>query len=134
MKPLTIPLILLLICSCTRTVYVPVESTSRSSLISDNISLRADTVILRDTVCITVTQAGDTIRTETVRWRQRFINRIDTVSILRTDTVSKQIPVEIRVPMSESTLSRIWKYAVAIFIGAAVMLMIILRSRLGATK
>lgn len=51
---------LLSIAGCTRTVYVPLESHTTSTLDREHIAARVDTVIDRDTVTLTVSVAGDT--------------------------------------------------------------------------
>lgn len=73
--------------SCSRTVYVPVESSSvHSELRSDSSQNsssvnRIDSVLMRDTVF--VVERGDSVIKTAIRWRERIRIRTDTVVNLR---------------------------------------------------
>lgn len=96
------------LCSCTRTVYTPVE-TVRTEY-EQVTKWRTDTVIDRDTV--SVLQRGDTILQESVKWRWRVRELHDTVIVERVDSVSVPCPVE-------RELSR-WERTKMDFGGAAI--------------
>lgn len=90
-------------CSCARTVYVPVESARRDSIVTVNHVV--DSVILADTVIIT-SRADTVFRTETRR-RDRIRLVRDTIRTSSVDTVKIIVPAP---PSSskESTKSRLW--------------------------
>ena len=85
--------ITLLFGSCTRKVYVPTETvrTEYKDRVVENI--RVDTVAMRDSVAVYVN--GDTVRITKFRdrWRTRIIERHDTCTVTKTDSV--QVPVQV---------------------------------------
>lgn len=85
--------ITLLFGSCTRKVYVPTETvrTEYKDRVVEN--LRVDTTIMRDSVAVYVN--GDTVRITKYRdrWRTRIIERHDTCTVTKTDSV--QVPVQV---------------------------------------
>ena len=131
---LFMPILYILLSSsaCTRTVYVPLESHTASTSDSRHIAARADTLVSRDTVTLTVSVAGDTVRQEVTRWRERIRQIADTVIIQRTDTLYKEIPVTIeRNSGSGTTLLRkaicLGIGCVLAFVAIRVLLQYILR-------
>lgn len=84
-------------CSPRREIkYVPVENTSARI---DTIFLyaeRTDSVIDRDSVMIY--QAGDTVRIESIKWRVRVKERLDTLrsTTLIRDTVTRIIEIPVK--------------------------------------
>ncbi len=87
---------LIVICGCTKKIYVPVES---RLVMTDSVriaTIRRDSVWLKDSVFVSV--RGDTVIKESYRWRTRDRFVIDTVYKERRDTVKvtvvKEIPVE----------------------------------------
>lgn len=90
--------------SCSpRVVQVPVEiRTESASLDSIRASVsRTDTVIKSDTVCIVVSEAGDTVRLTQTRWRERVSVRHDTVAVVRVDTLYREKAVPVSVATTE---------------------------------
>ena len=85
--------ITLLFGSCTRKVYVPTETvrTEYKDRVVEN--LRVDTAAMRDSVAVYVN--GDTVRITKYRdrWRTRIIERHDTCTVTKTDSV--QVPVQV---------------------------------------
>lgn len=85
--------ITLLFGSCTRKVYVPTETvrTEYKDRVVEN--LRVDTAFMRDSVAVYVN--GDTVRITKFRdrWRTRIIERHDTCTVTKTDSV--QVPVQV---------------------------------------
>lgn len=79
-----------LLCGCTSTKYVPVETVKTEYV--DRESARADSVTLRDSVF--VRSAGDTLWVEKWRWRDRVSRVSDTVTVVKTDSVQVPYPVE----------------------------------------
>lgn len=72
---------LMTVSSCTRTVYVPVESVHSDLTVradsAGKVLWRVDTVIDRDTVRMAF--SGDTIYKEVARWRYRYREHTDTI-------------------------------------------------------
>lgn len=75
-------------CSCTRTIYVPVNHSITDSIL--NIRQRTDTVIERDSIMMTA--RGDTTVKEIYRWRERIRHRVDTIYRTRVDSVQVILP------------------------------------------
>lgn len=95
-KPITLPALLpalLLLCACSRKVYVPVESRTATSDTLRIVERRGDTLLLRDSVVMRV--AGDTVVKEV--WRERGLLRGSDSVRDRTvrDTVLREVPVAV---------------------------------------
>lgn len=99
MKGCLVILMLALLCSCTATKYVPVE-TVRTEY-RDHDVLRVDSVMLHDSVVIR--SAGDTVLMEKWRWRDRVSIVRDTVSVTKTDSIQVPYPVEKQLSRWERT-------------------------------
>lgn len=82
--------VLLGMCSCTRTIYVPVTSVQHDSIYLHTHS--RDSIFVHDSV--TIREKGDTIWL--TRWRTEYRDRIlrDTAYIERRDSVAVPYPVE----------------------------------------
>lgn len=76
----------LLCASCTRTVYLPVETVSVKTDTLRLVTLRSDTLRLSDTLILR--QQGDTVIHEQIHWRERLSTRTDTLWRVRTDTLT----------------------------------------------
>ena len=85
--------ITLLFGSCTRKVYVPTETVRTEYKDRVVEAVRVDTTIMRDSVAVYVN--GDTVRITKYRdrWRTRIIERHDTCTVTKTDSV--QVPVQV---------------------------------------
>ena len=85
--------ITLLFGSCTRKVYVPTETVRTEYKDRVVEAVRVDTVAMRDSVAVYVN--GDTVRITKYRdrWRTRIIERHDTCTVTKTDSV--QVPVQV---------------------------------------
>ena len=85
--------ITLLFGSCTRKVYVPTETVRTEYKDRVVEAVRVDTAIMRDSVAVYVN--GDTVRITKFRdrWRTRIIERHDTCTVTKTDSV--QVPVQV---------------------------------------
>ena len=95
-KPITLPALLpalLLLCACSRKVYVPVESRTATSDTLRIVERRGDTLLMRDSVVMRV--AGDTVVKEV--WRERGVLRGSDRVRDRTvrDTVLREVPVAV---------------------------------------
>lgn len=77
--------------SCTRHVYVPVETTKSDTVYLNRVQL--DSIYMRDSVFIE--KSGDTIRESQYKYIYRFKDRIDTLYISKTDSIQVPYPVEV---------------------------------------
>ena len=82
--------VVMLLCGCTTTKYVPVESVRTEK--EEVTKWRTDTLIQGDTRFIYV--KGDTVIDWRDRWRVRIKEVHDTLYIERTDSVAVPYPVE----------------------------------------
>lgn len=85
--------ITLLFGSCTRKVYVPQETVRTEYKDRVVEAVRVDTVAMRDSVAVYVN--GDTVRITKYRdrWRTRIVEKHDTCTVTKTDSV--QVPVQV---------------------------------------
>lgn len=114
--------ILLLLPSCNRRIYVPVESVREvhDTVRIDTASRRADIIIRRDSVIVRDSVAviinGDTIVREVWRWRERVREVHDTVRVAtaasrdtsHSDTAKTAQVVEVEKPLSWWQRTQIW--------------------------
>lgn len=65
---------------------------------------RVDSVYLADSVFMTIYEKGDTIYSEKTktRYRDRFVYKVDSIYIARTDTIRVPMPVERKLSAFES--------------------------------
>jgi len=77
--------------SCTKHVYVPVETTRSDTVYMNRVQL--DSIYMRDSVFIE--KSGDTIREFQYKYIYRFKDRIDTLYISKTDSIQVPYPVEV---------------------------------------
>ncbi len=77
--------------SCTKHVYVPVETTKSDTVYLNRVQL--DSIYMRDSVF--VEKSGDTIREFQYKYIYRFKDRIDTLYISKTDSIQVPYPVEV---------------------------------------
>lgn len=86
-------LLVLLLSSCSRSVYVPVETVRVDTFVKT--AVRVDSVRLTDSVYVSERTVGDTVyivKTRT-QWRDRLQLRVDTVYRSKTDTITKVVEV-----------------------------------------
>ena len=86
-------LLVLLLSSCSRSVYVPVETVRVDTFVKT--AVRVDSVRLTDSVYVSERTVGDTVyivKTRT-QWRDRLQLRVDTVYRSQTDTLTKVVEV-----------------------------------------
>lgn len=103
---------------CTRKVYVPLESNTTHT--DTLIQMRWLTDIQADKDSVFVLIKGDTIYVDRIKWRTRYINRGDTVYIAKTDTVTKEIPVEVE-KIVEVERKRRWWETMLMWVGGIAM-------------
>lgn len=85
--------LVLLLSSCSRSVYVPVETVRVDTFVKT--AVRVDSVRLTDSVYVSERTVGDTVyivKTRT-QWRDRLQLRVDTVYRSQTDTITKVVEV-----------------------------------------
>lgn len=83
-------LVLMLLCGCTRKVYVPVERTVLHTDTFRQQQLRVDSFYLHDSTAVFI--SGDTVRITRYRDRLRDRLRVDTIYRAIGDTVREPIP------------------------------------------
>lgn len=88
--------------------------------------LKADTVLVKDSVLVSIFSAGDTVykTREVWRWRDRTKVRVDTVykSAVRVDTVRVPVAVERKLSWWERTVERPLQQVMAVFIAFAAII------------
>lgn len=121
----------LLLCACSKTVYVPVENTVYHTDTLYRSQLRIDSVLLRDSVTLIV--RGDTVYLTKFRDRVRYRDRIDTVykTVIDTVRLSVPYPVERKLTLSQRAKVNIGGWAIIAFIA---MLAIVLYKRIRRTN
>ena len=96
---------MLILCSCSKKIYVPVESVRIDTFVKS--AVRVDSVRLTDSVYVVERMQGDTFyitKTKT-QWRDRVQLRTDTVYRSKTDTITKVVEVQ-----AKRTRVRWWPY------------------------
>ena len=108
-----------LLCGCRQTQYVPVVTILHDSIYLTQMQrdsiLRYDSIYVRDN--------GDTLYVERWKYLYRDKLRVDTVSVVRVDSVSVPVPVE--KPLSRWERVKIEAGGYAIVVGALAVLAII---------
>lgn len=119
-------LALLLLCGCSRKVYVPTERVITRIDTCFYAQLRVDSVTLRDSVA--VIQRGDTVYMTKYRDRFRYRERVDTVYSSAVDSVTVRVPypVERELTAWEKAKMQTGGAAIALTAAAAVMALIAL--------
>ena len=86
-------LLVLLLSSCSRKVYVAVETVRVDTFLKT--AVRVDSVRLTDSVYVSERTVGDTVYVVKMRtqWRDRLQLRVDTVYRSQTDTITKVVEV-----------------------------------------
>lgn len=121
-------LALLILCgACTRTIYLPVESTVARHDTVRIVALRADTVRLSDT--LRLEQHGDTVICERIHWRERIATRTDTLWREHNDTIREVRTVSPVVDASPSGRSFLWPALAGLFLLIIILLVICLRRK-----
>jgi len=109
--------LLIMCCSCTRTMYVPVTSVQHDSIYLHTHS--SDSIVVRDSV--TIREKGDTIWMTRWRTEYRARIRIDTAYIERRDSVVVPYPVERKLSRKERLYMSAGRVAVPLA-GAGIVL------------
>lgn len=112
--------VLLGMCSCTRTVYVPQTSIQRDSIYLTQ--YRRDSIYLHDSVFIH--SKADTLIVE--KWHTKLVKLVesDTLYIERSDTVRMPYPVEKPLTYWQQNFMSIGKMSVGVWGGILLALVI----------
>ena len=117
--------------SCTRTLYVPVESEHVTTDTVRSVQLRVDSVWLRDS--IVTLQRGDTVWIERYRDRYRYLLTTDTLWQTHTDSVVKREPYPVEV-VKEVPRQLSWWQSIRLWIGNVSLGVILLVLGFGAWR
>lgn len=123
-----VTILLGLLTSC-RTKYVSVPQVSKEYITkTDTVQLiRTDSILLHDSVWVSRWVAGDTVYTTKevyktgIQWRDRYVYKTHTDTLVRTDTIGVPYPVEATLTKSQQRYITIGKYACGVGIGLVVM-------------
>lgn len=115
-------LLITLTASCTKRIYVPVESVHTEYIDRHSI----DTLLLADSIHVSERRQGDTIFIE--KWRERIVYRskatADTICL--TDSVPMPYPVEVikevEKPANRWQRALMWAGGIALLLGGAALL------------
>jgi hypothetical protein len=107
---LWVAVLVLLLSSCSRSVYVPVETVRVDTFVKT--AVRVDSVRLTDSVYVSERTVGDTVyivKTRT-QWRDRLQLRVDTVYRSQTDTITKVVEVVVE---KKAKRRKVWPWLLA---------------------
>lgn len=113
-------LLIVSMCSCTRTVYVPQTTIQRDSVYLTQ--YQRDSIWMHDSVW--VKEKGDTIWLE--KWHTKFVERLvtDTTYIERADTIREPYPVEKQLSWSQKTYITLGRTALGAIILSIILLIV----------
>lgn len=100
---ITVVTALILLCSCSRRVYVPVETVRHNTDTLRLTALRVDSVFMHDSIAVML--RGDTVYITKYRDRFRYRTHTDTVykAVIDTARISVPYPVERQLSRWEQT-------------------------------
>lgn len=121
MKWIKILCLLVLTAGCSSVRYVPVEAIRRDSVYITQI--RIDSVVDRDSVYIKEWAKGDTVFIDKVKWkfRDRWRQTVDTLQVVRVDSVQVPYPVEKKLSKWQSFKQDIGGLAIGLVISAVIV-------------
>lgn len=109
-----------LLCGCASRRVTVGSSTQKTDTVY-RMNMVRDTVLVKDSVLVSIFSAGDTVykTREVWRWRDRTNVRVDTVykRALRVDTVRVPVAVERKLSWWERTVDRPLKQVIGAFVG-----------------
>ena len=109
--------LLCLICSCTTTKYVPVETVRTEYITKTDSFIQKDSIFLKDSVFIH--SKGDTVWYE--KWHTKYIDRVR--EVVRTDSFIKRDSIQVPYPV-EKKLTR-WERTKLDWGGEAIIVTIL---------
>jgi len=103
--------LVLLLSSCSRSVYVPVETVRVDTFVKT--AVRVDSVRLTDSVYVSERTVGDTVYVVKTRtqWRDRLQLRVDTVYRSQTDTITKVVEVVVE---KKAKRRKVWPWLLGV--------------------
>lgn len=112
--------LLIMCCSCTRTVYVPQTSVQKDSIYLTQ--YKRDSIYLHDSVFIH--SKADTLIVE--KWHTKLVKLVesDTLYIERNDTISEPYPVEKPLTYWQKSFMSIGKVSLGVWFGILIALLI----------
>ena len=119
--------LVLLLSSCSRKVYVPVETVRVDTFVKT--AVRVDSVRLTDSVYVSERTVGDTVYVVKTRtqWRDRLQLRVDTVYRSQTDTLTKVVEVVVE---KKAKSRKVWPWLLgALAVGVVLFTFASLLSR-----
>ena len=109
-----------LLCGCASRRVTVGDSTQKTDTVY-RMNMVRDTVLVKDSVLVSIFSAGDTVykTREVWRWRDRTNVRVDTAykSALRVDTVRVPVTVERKLSWWERTVERPLQQVIGAFVG-----------------
>ena len=109
-----------LLCGCASRRVTVGGSTQKTDTVY-KMNMVRDTVLVKDSVLVSIFNMGDTVykTREVWRWRNRTNVRVDTVykSAVRVDTVRVPVAVERKLSWWERTVERPFKQVIVAFVG-----------------
>ena len=117
--------LLIMCCSCTRTVYVPQTSVQKDSIYLTQ--YKRDSIYLHDSVFIRM--KSDTLLIE--KWHTKYVEKVntDTLYIEKSDTLRIPYPVEKELSFWQRNFMSIGKVSLGIWSGILIAIYIIIRRR-----
>lgn len=114
-----------LLCGCASRRVTVGGSTLKTDTVY-RMNMVRDTVLVKDSVLVSIFSAGDTVykTREVWRWRDRTNVRVDTVykSALRVDTVRVPVAVERKLSWWERTVEKPLQQVIVAFIGLGAII------------
>ena len=114
-----------LLCGCASRRVTVGGSTQKTDTVY-RMNMVRDTVLVKDSVLVSIFSAGDTVykTREVWRWRDRTNVRVDTAykSMVRVDTVRVPVAVERKLSWWERTVERPLQQVIVAFIGLGAII------------
>lgn len=117
-----------LLCGCASRRVTVGGSTQKTDTVY-RMNMVRDTVLVKDSVLVSIFSTGDTVykTREVWRWRDRTKVRVDTVykSAVRVDTVRVPVAVERKLSWWERTVERPFKQVIGAFVGLGAIICVL---------
>ena len=117
-----------LLCGCASRRVTVGGSTLKTDTVY-RMNMVRDTVLVKDSVLVSIFSAGDTVykTREVWRWRDRTNVRVDTVykSAVRVDTVRVPVAVERKLSWWERTVKRPLQQVIGAFVGLGAIICVL---------
>lgn len=117
-----------LLCGCASRRVIVGDSTHRTDTVY-RMNVVRDTVLVKDSVLVSIFSAGDTVykTREVWRWRDRTKVRVDTVykNAVRVDTVRVPVAIEHKLSWWERTVERPLQQVIEAFVGLGAIICVL---------